>query len=262
VIVDQEYADPGLYPTHLCACAGELGGDAADDSIGPMARSPSDSAIGLAARTPLTPDTGEHVLGIPRRRITLDGDWRGVLYGPIEPYLERIATEGTFRPRAAVEDDPSWKQVIPYLVLRDRGSIFLMRRTRAGGDARLHERYSVGIGGHVNPQDGDVIGGLRREWSEELVADFEPEFRLVGLLNDDSDPVGAVHVGIVYSAEADGRSVTVRETHKLEGAFVAPLDVTRVYDRLETWSSLLFDFLIGRAGGTRAVSRRTGARPG
>ena len=200
-------------------------------------------------------DGNEQVLGIPRRRLLLDGVWRGVLYGRIEPYLERIAEEGTFRPRAEVEDDPTWKQVIPYLVLRDRGNIFLMRRTRAGSDARLHERYSVGIGGHVNPQDGDLLGGLRREWAEELVADFEPEYRLVGLLNDDSDPVGAVHVGIVYSAEAGGRSVGVRETDKLEGAFVAPLDVTRVYDRLETWSSLVFDYLTGRAGGTRAAMR-------
>jgi predicted NUDIX family phosphoesterase len=202
----------------------------------------------------------EHVLGISRRRLLADGDWRGILYGPIEPYLDLIAAEGSFRPRALVEDDPSWKQVIPYLVLRDRGNIFLMRRTRAGGDARLHERYSVGIGGHVNPADRDVSGGLRREWAEELAADFEPEFRLVGLLNDDTDPVGAVHVGVVFSAEADGRPVAVRETDKLEGAFVAPLDVTRVYDRLETWSSLLFDFLTGRAGGTRAVPHRTGAQ--
>jgi predicted NUDIX family phosphoesterase len=208
----------------------------------------------------VTRSEDEHVLGIPRRRLLTDGDWHGVLYGPIEPYLDMIAAEGSFRPRALVEDDPSWKQVIPYLVLRDRGNIFLMRRTRAGGDARLHERYSVGIGGHVNPVDRDVSGGLRREWAEELAADFEPEFRLVGLLNDDTDPVGAVHVGVVYGAEADGRPVAVRETEKLEGAFVAPLDVTRVYDRLETWSSLLFDFLTGRAGGTRAVPRRTGAQ--
>ena len=53
-------------------------------------------------------------------------------------------------------------------------------------DARLHDRYSIGVGGHLNPGDGGVLGGLRREWHEELVADFEPAFRLVGLLNDDT----------------------------------------------------------------------------
>ncbi len=88
--------------------------------------------------------------------------------------------------RAAAEQDPTHKQVIPYLVLRDGERWFLMRRTRAGGDARLHDRWSIGVGGHLNPGDGDVEGGLRREWAEELDADFVPDFVPVGLLNDDT----------------------------------------------------------------------------
>jgi predicted NUDIX family phosphoesterase len=202
--------------------------------------------------------TDELVLGLPRGRILGEDGWRGVLYGDIEPYLGAIGEAGEFRPRGEVEDDPSWKQVIPYLVLRDRGSLFLMRRTRAGADARLHERWSIGIGGHVGPHDGGVLGGLRREWEEELAAGWTPDFEPVGLLNDDTDPVGAVHLGVVYRAEAAGRPVAIRETHKLEGAFVAPAAVLRVYDRLETWSSLLYDFLTGRAGGHRAETLRQG----
>jgi predicted NUDIX family phosphoesterase len=197
----------------------------------------------------------ELVLGLPRARILGSTGWRGVLVGDLEPFLARIAEEGRFRPRAEAETDASWKQVIPYLVLRDRGRIFLMRRTRAGGDARLHERWSIGIGGHLNPGDGDVLGGLRREFDEELEAAWEPEFRLVGLLNDDTDPVGAVHLGVVFAAEAAGRPVEVRERHKLEGAFVAPIEVLRVYDRLETWSSLVYDFLAERAPAQRAAGR-------
>ncbi len=103
-----------------------------------------------------------------------------------------------------MERDPSFKQVIPYLVLRDGARWFLMRRTDAGGDPRLHGRYSIGVGGHLNPGDGGLLGGLRREWSEEVVADFVPEFRLVALLNDDTTEVGAVHLGAVYVADADG----------------------------------------------------------
>ena len=193
----------------------------------------------------------ELVLGIPRAQLPAQASWRGVAYGDLAPVLSNIAALGTYRARRDVEDDPSWKQVIPYVVLRDRGSLFLMRRTRAGSDARLHERYSVGIGGHINPEDDGLDGGLRREWSEELAADWMPDFRLVGLLNDDTDPVGAVHLGIVYIAEAQGRPVTVRETHKLEGEFVAPLQVLRVYDRLETWSSLVYDHLTERSAGVR-----------
>ena len=92
-----------------------------------------------------------------------------------------------------------------------------MQRTTGGGDARLHGRYSIGVGGHLNPGDGGVLGGLRREWAEELVADFVPEFRLVGLLNDDTTEVGAVHLGAVYVADAAGRPVAIRETDKLSG---------------------------------------------
>ena len=89
-----------------------------------------------------------------------------------------------------------------------------MRRTDAGGDPRLHGRYSIGVGGHLNPGDGGLLGGLRREWAEELVADFVPEFRLVALLNDDTTEVGAVHLGAVYVADAGGpaRSRSARPT--------------------------------------------------
>ena len=193
----------------------------------------------------------ELVLGIPRARLPARGSWRGVVYGDVATVLDLVTREGSFRPRGEVEEDPSWKQVIPYAVLRDRGSIFLMRRTSAGSDARLHERYSIGLGGHVNSGDGGIRGGLEREWSEELTVDWVPRFRLIGLLNDDTDPVGAVHLGIVYSAESAGRAVTIRETDKLEGSFVAPLQILRVYERLETWSSLVYDYLTERTAGVR-----------
>jgi predicted NUDIX family phosphoesterase len=132
-------------------------------------------------------------------------------------------------------------------VLRDGSRWFLMRRTRAGGDARLHDRYSIGVGGHVNPEDGGLDGdlstALRREWLEELDVAFVPAFRFVGLLNDDTTPVGRVHVGLVYEADAAGRPVAIRETEKLSGAFVGSVDVEAVADDLETWSRLAFEHL-------------------
>ena len=74
---------------------------------------------------------------------------------------------GTYVPRPRAETDRSLKQIIPYLVLRDGDRIFLMKRTSAGGDARLHDLYSVGVGGHLNPGDGGILGGLAREWRED-----------------------------------------------------------------------------------------------
>jgi predicted NUDIX family phosphoesterase len=188
-----------------------------------------------------TPD--ELVLVLARDQVPGGLDWRGVAPRPFAPVLEAVRQSGAFRPRGKVEDDPGLKQIIPYLLLRDGERVFLMKRTSAGGDERLHERYSIGVGGHVNPGDADVLGGLNREWREEIAADFVPQFEPLGLLNDDSNPVGAVHLGLVYAADAAGRPVAIRETHKLSGEFVTMDTVAQVQDRLETWSALLFDFL-------------------
>jgi predicted NUDIX family phosphoesterase len=149
-----------------------------------------------------------------------------------------VSQHGRFEERSAMEVDPSHKQVIPYLVLRDGDRTFLMRRTTAGGDVRLHDRWSIGVGGHLDPGDVDVIGGLRREWREELDADWEPAFEPVALLNDDTTEVGAVHLGVIFVADAAGRPVAVRETEKLEGRFAQTTEVDAVADRLETWSAL------------------------
>ncbi len=194
----------------------------------------------------MTPD--EEVLVVPRSTVIEGTGWRGVSKAGVAGALAAIERHGRFAPRSAMERDPSFKQVIPYLVLRDGQRYFLMRRTRAGGDERLHDRYSIGIGGHLNPGDRDVGGGLRREWREEIDASFMPDFRVVGLLNDDDSDVGSVHLGIVYVADAAGRDVAVRETDKLDGRFAEPGEVVAVRDGLETWSALVFDHL-ERSGG-------------
>jgi predicted NUDIX family phosphoesterase len=187
----------------------------------------------------------ERVLVIPRTSIMADPGWLGVRAEALPDFESLVAREGTFRPRADVEIDRAWKQVIPYLVLRDGPRYFLMRRTKAGGDARLHDLWSIGVGGHLNPGDVDLAGGLRREWREEVSAEFEPDFELIGLLNDDTTDVGSVHLGAVYVADARGRPVEIRETDKLAGAFAVPADVAAVVDRMETWSVLVFEHLEG-----------------
>ena len=205
---------------------------------------------------------GESVLVVPRSALMGTPGWHGVLSRGTDPYLAVIEREGRFAPRSAMEDDRRFKQVIPYLVLRDRERTFLMRRTRAGVDARLHERFSIGVGGHLNPGDMDLAGGLAREWTEELDAGFVPEFHFLGLLNDDETDVGRVHVGVVFVAEAEGRPVAIRETEKLEGRFVPTADLVAVRDRMESWSQLVLDFLVGRgAGVTGGVSGAGGEVP-
>lgn len=183
----------------------------------------------------------EQVLVVARDRCPDGARWLGLRTEGLTPFLDVVARHGRYAPRDAMEQDPTHKQIIPYLVLRDGDRYFLMRRTRAGADRRLHDRWSIGVGGHLNPGDDGLLGGLRREWREELHADFEPAFEPLALLNDDTTDVGAVHLGVVFVADAQGHPVTVREQDKLTGSFASAAEVAAVADDLETWSQLVFE---------------------
>jgi len=198
----------------------------------------------------------ERVLVLPRAAVPGGCDFHGIREADavaLASLRAAIASRGRYLDRQIAEEDPTHKQLIPYVVVQDGERVFLMHRTDAGGDARLHGRASIGVGGHLNPvDDGDdaLISGLHREWAEELDARWEPEFKLIGLLNDDSNPVGAVHLGVVFSVNAAGRSVGVREHEKLVGSFAGADGVAAAWDRLETWSQLVADAL---GFGPRAV---------
>ena len=170
----------------------------------------------------------EQVLVVPRGALPDGAGWHGLRTVGLDGFEKLVAREGSYRPRPAMEVDPTFKQIIPYLVLRDR--------------------FTIGGGGHLNPGDEGLAGGLRREWAEEVVADFEPDFDLIALLNDDTTEVGAVHLGAVYVADAAGRAVAIRETDKLTGSFVEPVQVAAVAERLETWSLLVFEALARQHG--------------
>ncbi|MGZ8475026.1 MAG: NUDIX domain-containing protein [Candidatus Limnocylindria bacterium] len=194
---------------------------------------------------------GELVLVLPRGAVPGGCDFHGVRPAD-ESFLEllraTVVDHGLYLERVVAETDPSFKQLIPYVVVRDADNVFLMHRTDAGGDARLHGRATIGVGGHLNPVDegeDPLLAGLRREWDEELDAPWEPDFRLLGLLNDDSNPVGSVHLGVVFGVEADGGEVRVRERDKLVGSFAAREAVAASWDRLETWSRLVAASLLG-----------------
>jgi predicted NUDIX family phosphoesterase len=165
---------------------------------------------------------------------------------------DAVARTGRWMDRAAAETDTDHKQLIPYVVLRDGPQAFLMERTAAGGDARLHHRATIGVGGHVNPVDDGqdpIATGLRREWDEEIAADWDPEFTPIGLLNDDRNPVGSVHLGLVYEVDAAGRPFSVRERDKLSGRLASADEIRAAWDRMESWSQLVARALWGAPAG-------------
>jgi predicted NUDIX family phosphoesterase len=192
----------------------------------------------------VTKPTTEQVLVLPRDQVPGGCDFTGIRSADqtaLEGLMRAVRESGSYLPRPTAEADPGHQQLIPYVVVRQGSLMFLMERSTAGGDPRLHGKASIGVGGHLNPVDhgeDPLMDGLRREWSEELLADFEPHFRLVGFLNDDSNPVGAVHLGVVFTVEADGHAVAVREQEKLTGRFAAPDEILAIWERLETWSQL------------------------
>lgn len=187
----------------------------------------------------------ERVLVLPRADVPGGCDFHGIRSADdatLEALRRAVARQGRYLERPDAENDPTHKQLIPYVVVRDGPFVFLMQRTDAGGDPRLHGKASIGVGGHLNPVDeGEdaLMACLLREWAEELETDWEPDFRLIGLMNDDSNPVGAVHLGVVFEVQADGRQVDVRERDKLTGAFADAVEVASAWDRMETWSRLV-----------------------
>jgi predicted NUDIX family phosphoesterase len=193
--------------------------------------------------------TPEQVLVLPRDRVPGGCDFTGIRAADdseLQALRDAVREHGRYVPRPVAEVDPGLKQLIPYVVVRQDREMFLMERSSAGGDARLHGKASIGVGGHLNPVDqgeDPLLDGMRREWSEELIAEFEPAFRLVGFLNDDSNPVGSVHLGVVFTVEADGHAVSVREHEKLTGRFATTDEVLHAWERLETWSQLTFTAL-------------------
>ena len=155
--------------------------------------------------------------------------------------IEGIRKSGFFLEREKAENDPSMKQIIPYITFIMKGKIFAMRRLSKGGEARLHNKTSIGIGGHINHEDGKPIeDGLRREFFEEVMYEGTFQPRLIGFINDDSDSVGKVHFGLSYVVDGDA-DIEVREKDMLEGRMQAPDEVDT--NALEKWSRIVLSNL-------------------
>jgi len=197
----------------------------------------------------------EFVLVVPRDEVFEGFYPQGLsLEGEVDTkgLLARARERSFFIERRKAETDPGLKQLIPYcLVLHPNSrSIFLMKRLPAQGEARLHGKLSVGVGGHINPPDQEggrdpIEGGLRRELEEEVVLQGEERVDFLGILNDDSNPVGAVHLGLVHVLIlGPSGTVRVRETHAIEGSLQPLEEVRQMWQNpggFETWSEAVLE---------------------
>ncbi len=166
----------------------------------------------------------------------------GLLTADREEMLDIIVNHHEFMDRPAAEEDPSYKQIIPYVVLTQNGQVFTTRRLNKGGESRLHGKLSIGIGGHINPVDETdrrsvLMKGLERELDEEVYIQRRGQLVPRGFINDDGNGVGAVHLGLCFSMEVEGE-VLVKETEKLSGAWLSLQELKSEYDNMETWSQI------------------------
>ncbi|MHB1561356.1 MAG: phosphoesterase [Isosphaeraceae bacterium] len=195
----------------------------------------------------------ERVLVIPAAQLDLLGRFQG--FSPdADRYIAGLLVPEfmDYRPRSEVEEDPGYKQIIPYVVFRSRGSVFCYTRGKSQGEARLHRLRSLGVGGHVSIEDAGggrsldaYESALRRELDEEVAITSEGRIGRVGLINDDSTPVGRVHLGVVHLYELNEPGVTPREDGLADAGFLDLDTIRQLRGEFETWSQICIDALLG-----------------
>ncbi len=192
----------------------------------------------------------EKVMVIPASRLDkLANKFKGGLYqNPLPEELKNLlGDEVTYMDRDLAEKDENFKQIIPYVIVSSKdkqGDIFFYRRTKMAGEARLHGKWSVGIGGHINPCDGicadadTYFKALQRELFEEIgTAPYtEVDAPLVSLLYDDTDDVGKVHLGFVHSFACHADQIKSDDPSICSGA---ARDNDHSDKQFENWSKIL-----------------------
>ena len=165
----------------------------------------------------------------------------------IEDIRRFIVSEHAFLPRSRAEYDRTVKQIIPYVIIRRGEEYYLLRRLNKQTEARLHDKLSLGVGGHINPTEeiaaDPLEAGLLRELAEEVAVEETGSLSCVAVLNENDGGVSDYHTGLVYLLETGGQ-VTVRETEKMAGRWAGVEELRERYDRLETWSQIVLDYLL------------------
>lgn len=162
---------------------------------------------------------------------------------PYEKLTALIRDHHQLVDRAPAETDSSLKQIIPYAIIRNGDQVFLVKRTKRQAEARLHDLFSIGLGGHISESlegGADVIAAaLARELEEEMVVDSPSTVKYVGIINDDTTDVGKVHLGILHEVLLENDSCRIREKENMTGNWCAIPSLAMYYDSMESWSQIV-----------------------
>lgn len=164
--------------------------------------------------------------------------------------LNRIVQHGLFRKRSELEEDPAFKQIIPYGIISHNESYYLFQRTSGQAEKRLQNKLHLGVGGHMNPGRSEgpgeeyLIDELKRELFEEvrlINGCVIEKIEFIGFINDDSIPVGRVHFGLLYNIHVSSEYLEINEPDKMTAVWVAKTDLAEYYENMETWSRFAID---------------------
>lgn len=201
----------------------------------------------------------ERVLVVPTPVFHRLGYFQGFSAEP-NRYLHELLDERhtSYRPRSEMEQDPTFKQLIPYVIFRHldasgHDTVFQYTRGKGQGEGRLHSKRSVGIGGHISADDLSAVAthgavyaeGMRRELAEEVLIETPYTERCVGLINDDETEVGRVHLGVVHLVDVEEPKVTPRESEIIEAGFQPVEELLANLDGFESWSQICLRALFG-----------------
>jgi len=156
-----------------------------------------------------------------------------------------ITKHQEFHARSTMEENPLYKQIIPYLVFEHNNTYFLMRRQSTASEQRLKNKYSLGIGGHIRQEDlnsNNIIDWAQREFHEEVSYCGNLKTIPLGIINDDGNAVGQVHIGFVFLLRGDSPNISIKSELK-EGRLVSLETCKTMYDDLESWSKFVCDYL-------------------
>ncbi len=188
----------------------------------------------------------EHILVVERERLfETSKAWQGLNTSSFDEFLKIITENQEFHPRSLMETDPSYKQIIPYLIFTHNNRYFLMQRRAQASEQRLKNKYSLGIGGHIREEDltsTDIMGWAKREFHEEVHYEGTYSVKPLGILNDDSSPVGQVHIGFVLLIEGSTDAISIASELK-SGHLYTLEECETFYPQMEAWTQVVFDSL-------------------
>jgi len=187
----------------------------------------------------------DEIILVVKREKVVQESWHGLKEANFTEFASIVEQEAEFHPRSLMENDPHYKQIIPYLIFNYQDKLFVMQRQAKASEQRLKSKLTLGIGGHIREEDlttNNIIDWATREFEEEVNYQGGYKVKPIGLLNDDSNPVGEVHLGVVFLLIADSDNIQVKSeftSGKLitidEGEFDYPL--------MENWAQICFDFI-------------------